>query len=327
MIGFIIFLVISIGFWLYTTKIDKEFYPRLQKKLTEFINGIVKNINPLSDNLFNNNVPLMKTNLFMMTFNKNIDLYNIIYNSSTFKFLITNDDLRNITLSDFDMLIPSTIGLTDDMVQTKANLTKVSSTGFSKFFLDLTNNGVYLLDYWDIFYEFMKPLLIVNSSLTITEKVSKLNTLHSTFTIYDAAKVDKINSNIDNIILVIYECILRLSNITINYKQLIDLDTSFTNPTTTINAEEYNTKKTNIINNINITRTQLNTYLSTNSFEFSFISSYLTKVIGTEKEFINSQFNTNYIILYRMFSQIDGYNIYYQGLDINILDIASNANI
>lgn len=321
MIFFIIFIIIGFIFWIYTTLIDKNFYNKLQNQLADFANGIVKKISPMSDSLFNNNIPLMKINLFMMTFNKNIDLYNIIYNSSIFNFLINKDNLRNIKLDDFSNLLPFGIELNQDMIQTKANLTMVSDKGFSKFFLNLTNKGMYLLDIWDIFLEFMKPLLIIKSN---NDVINRLNTLHLTDT-YNSDKLAQINDNILSIIDVIYECILILSNITITYKQIIDINNDFNNPSNNRNINDYNTEKNKI--NFNATFTNLDDYLNKTDFQYVYVKSYINKVIGTNDTFINSQFNKNYIILYRMFSQIDGFFYYYQLINPTILDNASNPKI
>ncbi len=322
MIGLIIFFVTTLIGVLYVTVIDKNFFKNLQKTITDYANEIINSINPLSDSLFNDNIPLMKTNLFVMTFNKNIDLYNTIYNSSSFNFLITYDNSRNINLSDFDMLIPSDLQMNDYVIQSKANLTKVNNSGFSKFFLDLSNNSAYLLDYWNIFYEFMKPLLIVNSNDTDANKIAKLTALKHNIT-YDTATLNNIKTNMTKISVVIFNTIVRLSNITIGYKQIVDLDNNFI--MRTITETKYNTQRKNIIDNLKNTFTLLNNnYLSPSEFEYSYVKTIFPTIIGSEDKFIEEQNNSNYINIYRMFSNIDDYETYYKNININILDIASN---
>ncbi len=302
MISFIIFIVISIGFWIYSTKINKNFPQDIQKKIIDYVNEIVKKINP-TDNLFNNNVPLMKTNLYLMTFYKNIDLYNIIYNSNDLAFLINKQNNRNIQYDDIKYLIPSGLAITDEILRTKLSSTYVSNDKFSKFFLDLSKKGIYLLDYWIILYNLIKPLLIVKSNkITDDDKITKLNTFFNTDNnYYDSIKIAEINNNSEKIIEVIYQSILILSNITINYKDFInDPDTDL---------QKY--------------YTQLDTYLNQNSFEYTFIKNYIYNIVN-KNIFIN-QSNTNYILLYKIFNEIDGFATYNQNLE-NLLLSAININ-
>jgi hypothetical protein len=302
MISFIIFILISLGFWIYSTKINKNFGQNIQKKIIDYVNDIVKNINPVTDNLFNNNIPLMKTNLYLMTFYKNIDLYNIIYNSNDLSFLINKQNSRNIQFDDIKYLIPSGLAITEDTLKTKLSLSYVSNDKFSKFFLDLSIKGVYLLDYWNIFFELIKPLIIIKSDkFTDNDKITKLNNFFNTDD-YDLNKIVEINNNSEKIIEVIYQSILILSNITIKYKDFIS--------DSNINLEQY--------------FTQLDTYLNKNIYEYIFIKNYIYNIVNINT-FIN-QSNTNYIILYKMFNNIDNFAIYNQLIDSNIIPSAINLN-
>jgi preprotein translocase subunit SecG len=46
MILFLIFIIIFIGLYIYITKTDETFFSRNKEKLTNFINKILKKINP-----------------------------------------------------------------------------------------------------------------------------------------------------------------------------------------------------------------------------------------------------------------------------------------
>jgi hypothetical protein len=327
MIGFIIFIVISLSFWIYTTKINKNFYPNLQNKIVDYINNIAKKVNPLTDNLFNNNIPLMKTNLYLITFYKNIDLYNNIYNSNDFSFLINTENVRNLQFSDFSNLISNELAISDDILKTKLSTSYISNVGFSKFFLDLSNKGVYLLDYWSLFFGLIKPLLIIKSNkYNDSEKKSKLNLLHNTDT-YDLDKINKINNNLENIVQILYQSILLLSNITIQYKNIIDLNNLFNNPNNNLNGTDYGNQLNTLNNNLDKYFDQLSTYLkSSSNFEYVYVNSYINQVIGERNKFIKEQNNTNYITLYKMFSNIDNFSVYSQDIDNDILSVAISPN-
>jgi hypothetical protein len=323
---FIIMIIISLGFWIYTTYIDKNFYNKVQNKLIDYINDTVKKINPIGD-LFNDNIPLMKINLFLTIFNKNLDFYNKIYNSNNFAFLNIVNNKRPLLLSDINSLIPLGIQLSDDMIKKKFETTLINNIGFSKFFIDLSNTGAYLLDYWNLFYGLFKPILIIKSlNYTETQKIEKLNKLHIDFTTYDKSKIDLIILNMDKIINVIYNSIMRISKITINYKQMIDLNIKFGNPNNNMSATDYNEEKNTIMTNLNGYITQLNTYLNTTGFEYEYIASYIYSIISPNN-FILNQENTYYIILYKVLNQIDNLTIYYQYIDTNILSQINNIDI
>ncbi len=320
-------IIIAVGFWVYTTYIDKDFYNKVQSKIIDYVNDTVKKINPLGDNLFNDNIPLMKINLFITIFNKNLDLYNKIYNSTDFAFLKTVNNEKPLLLSDISNLIPLGVQLSDDMIKTKLDTTLINNRGLSKFFIDLSNTGAYLLDYWNLFYGLFKPILIIKSlNYTETEKIEKLNKLHIDFTTYDTSKINLIVLNMDKIINVIYNSIIRISKITINYKQIIDLNSAYGNPNNNMSATDYNTEKNIIMTNLNGYITQLNTYLNTTGFEYEYVASYIYSIISPN-DFILNQENTYYIILYKVLNQIDILTLYYQYIDINILSQINNIDI
>lgn len=327
MIGFIIFIVISLSFWIYTTKIDKNFYPNLQNKIIDYINNIAKKVNPLTDNLFNNNIPLMKTNLYLITFYKNIDLYNNIYNSNDFSFLINKENVRNLQLTDFSYLIPNGLAISDETVKTKLSTIYVNNVGFSKLFLDLSKKGVYLLDYWNLFFGLIKPILIIKSNkYTDSEKISKLNLLYTEI-IYDSNKITQINNHLEKIVQILYQSILLLSDITIQYKNIIDLNNSFINPNNNINGIDYAIQLNNLNKVLDKYFNQLSAYLNSSShFEYEYVKKYINQVIGDENTFKLNQYNTNYITIYRMFSNIDNFSVYSQDIDNNILSVAINPN-
>jgi hypothetical protein len=327
MSSFLLMIIIGICFWIYTTKINPNFYNEMQSKLIDFVNDTVKKINPLGDNLFNDNIPLMKINLYLTIFNKNLDLYNKIYNSTDFAFLNIQDIERPILLNDISNLIPYGVQLSEDMIKTKLNTTIVTNKGFSKFFIDLSNVGAYLLDYWSIFYELLKPLLIIKSlNFTETQKISKLNNLHPEFTTYDKSKFDLITQNMDKIVNIIFSSIIRISRITVNYKQIIDLNNQYNNPGNNMSTIDYNTEKTRIITSLNEYINQLNTFLNNTDFEYSYIKSYIYSIISVN-DFILNQENSYYIILYKVLNQVDILTIYHQNIDISILSKVNNIDL
>jgi hypothetical protein len=330
MIGFLIFVIISIGFYIYTTKIDKTFFTRMQDKLTNYINEIVKKINPLNNSLFNSNPEMIKINLYLITFNKNIDLYNKIYSSINYTFLITSKNTRSLLFTDIKTLIPSNVQLSEDMITSVLQISYIDDSLFSKLFIDLSNKGVYLVDYWDLFDGLMKPLVIINSINSIETKIDKLNKLHENLINYnDVADPNYISYNLveinmNKIIEVIFQCILILSNITIKYKNTIDLNDSLINTTT---GEQYTIKNRENIDKYVVYIDQLNTFLQTPGFEYEYINKYISRIIINGDTFTAAQENTNYIILYKIFKQIDNMSIFSRDIDVNILPKISNPDI
>lgn len=306
-------------FWFYTSVINKDFFPGLQRKLVDFVNDFIKKINPIQDNIFNDNIPLMKSNLYMMTFNKNIDLYNNLYNSNNYSFIFPTENLRNLEFDDLKLLIPTEISITSDMVVKQLDKTKVTNTGFSKFFLELSNKGLYLLDYWDLFYGLMQPLLIINyNNFTDEMKIDKLNVLHNDFITYDAALLNNIKTNMNSILDVIYGSILILSDITINYKKIVDLNDKFNDPASNMSFNDYNAQKNAILKLFTDIKTSLDTYLTRTGFQYSYIDDYINSVLISTDTFVALQKTTNYIIIYKMFNSINFFTLFYQYIDENI---------
>ena len=88
----------------------------------------------------------------------------------------------------------------------------------------------------------------------------------------------------------------------------------------------YNTDLNKLNKTLDEVFTNLDTYLNTTSttLEYSFVKGYINKVLDRTK--FKNQDNTNYIILYKMFNNIDYFGIYNQQIDANILFKAINPN-
>ncbi len=300
MIGFIIFLLISIGFWVYTTKIDTNFIANTQDKLLKYTKDFIKKATPSSDSMFDNNVTLMKMNLYLLAFNKNLELYNKLYNADELSFLGTSNKNINLSFSDIANLIPGTLPISEDILKSKLEMSFKNNLGFSGFFIDLCDKGVYLTDYSIIFINLLKPILIIKS-LTITQeqKIEKLNNINAAFE-HTADNLNTIIVNVQYIVDIIYNLILILTNITIDYKEIIDLNDQIYS----ISIEDYSSKKAIIMNKINSYKSQFDTYLNNNSFEYSYMKTYIDSIFNFE-QFILMQEFTNYIIIHKMLKGID----------------------
>ena len=311
--GFIIFLLISFAFWIYTTKINKKFYPSIEKKLVDYINGFMKKINPLGDNLFNNNIPLMKINLYQIAFNKNLDLFNKIYNSTDYQFINSSTTTRILTFADINGLIPQNIQLTNELIDSKLKTITISNSKFSNFFINLSNKGVYLLDYLDLFKGLFNPILILRSQFkTDEQKLQEINILLNYN--YTADNITQLKNNIDLLIDTIFETIIKLSNITINYKQLVDYNYQIIS----INGNTTAPKDT-ITARLSETFQELNVYYGPNiNLNTTFIKNNLYKVINSNNNFINNQENSIYILLYKMFLNIETFEYYNSQININL---------
>jgi hypothetical protein len=324
MLLLIIFTLISIGFWLYATKIDKNFIPDMQNNLTKYINDIMKKVTPASDSMFDNNTTLMKMNLYLLAFNKNLELYNKLYNSNELLFLGSDNKTVNLEFSDISNLIPTELPISGDILKSKLEISFKNSLGFSKFFIDLCDKGVYLTDYSNMFIDLLKPILIVKSlKFTPEQKVNKLNIVNPSFN-HTINNLNTINVNINYMIEIIYDIILILSNITIEYKNIIDLNDQMYMMTN----EDYLSKKADVIDKINNYKTQFNTYLNNTGFEYSYLKDYIiTGMSFTIENFILMQELTNYIIIYKMLKNINTFVAYDSYVSSSILPYLNNLNL
>jgi len=322
MIGFLILILISIGFWLYSTKIDKNFIANSQEKIIKYTKEFIKKATPSSDSMFDNNVMLMKMNLYLLAFNKNLELYNKIYNSPEFFFLGTSSKNVNLTFNDINNLIPSSLPISEDILKSKLEISFKNNIGFSGFFIDLCDKGVYLTDYLSIFIDFLKPILIVKSlNFTQEQKIDKLNELNSSFK-HTADNLNTLIVNVQYIIDIIYGIILILTNITIDYKDIIDLNDQIY----TMSNQDYVSKKSIIMNKINSYKSQFDTYLNNDGFEYSYMKNYINKIFSVE-QFILMQEMTNYIIIHKMLKGIDTFSAYDYYVSKNILPLINNINL
>ncbi len=326
MLTFIIFILISIGFWLYVTKVNTNFIPDMQDKFIIYIKDVIKKATPASDSMFTSNITLMKMNLYLLTFNKNLEIYNKIYNSNEYSFLsITsgiNEKSINLEFSDVSNLLPQGIPFSEDILKSKLELSFKNNSGFSKFFINLCNKGVYLLDYSNILINLLKPILIIKSlKFTQETKINKLNFINSSFE-HTPESINTIISNINKIIDVIYNVILISSNITINYKYIIDLN----NKINTISNQDYIKQKETIMNKVNDYKNELETYLNNEGFEYSYMKNYIN-IVFSFNDFVSSQEMTSYIVIYKMLKGIDTYATYDNFINTNILPYMNNINL
>ena len=290
----IIYLILAIFFWIYTNKINRNFYTNIENRLVDYVNRLVKKINVTDTSLFNTNIQLIKMNLYLITFNKNIDLYNKIYNSDDFAFFNNKSETVDIQLSNLSSLVPDNIFIQEDLMKSKFSMTKINNIDlFPKFFLDLSNSGIYLLDCWNLFYDLLKPFIIINAkTLTSENKIIKLNELKWNVS-YDNDIVLKITNNTSKIITVIFKSILILSKIIKKYKEIIDLHKKFN--MNEVNINNYNINQQTIINDFTKIKTELDTYLNNTEFEYSYIKNYFSNTFVFD-DFINEQFNSNYAL-------------------------------
>jgi hypothetical protein len=316
----LIFILISIGFWIYTTKVNPNFLPEAQDNFVKYIKDFIKKATPSSDSMFDNNVTLMKMNLYLLSFNKNLDMYNRLYTSNKLSFLGINDNIVNLEFTDISNLLPPSIPLSADILKSKLEVSFKNNLGFSRFFINLCAKGVYLIDYSNLFIDLLKPILIIKSlDLTQQQKVEKLNILNPNFN----HTADNLNTiNINNIIDIIYNIILILSNITIEYKNIIDLNDKINIITNT----EYVSQKNIINTKMNVYKTQFNTYLNNTGFEYLYMKNYISNIFDIEQFTLNQEISI-YINIYKMLKNIDMFAAYDSNITSVVLPYLNNLNL